>query len=81
MKKIEVVEWNIKKGPIKADFSTVIIDPEKCAQWALSVLKSAVDDKNKRVKMEHSYSLQNAKEQLMLLELCGCKVKIFDVKD
>lgn len=79
MKKVEVVEWNIKQGPIKAAYHLTIVDPEKCATWALSVLKTAVDHKNKRLTTEQSYSLQNAKDQLKLLELCGCKVKIVDV--
>lgn len=79
MKKIEILEWNLKKGPIKVNYYTTIIDTEKCANFALCIIKIAVDDKNKRIKVDDSVCLQNAKEQMMLLEACGCKIKIVDV--
>jgi hypothetical protein len=79
MKKIEIIEWNLKPGPIKVEYYLTIIDTEKCAKSALSVLQSAVSDKNKRIPVDKSYPLQNAKDQLKLLELCGCKVKVVDV--
>lgn len=79
MKKIEIVEWNLKPGPIKVDYHTTIIDTDKCSKYALSVLQAAVRDKNKRMKVDESINLQNAKEQMTLLEACGCKIKIVDV--